>query len=206
VRALVVTPDRNTPGRNDFSGAFRPEARAFCKAHGVPVGEILQIDISADAKAKRAALLKAIPEGCDTLAIFAHGLHRKLPHLGWDTGNVPALAAALARASSAPRVILYACSTANGPGPGGDGGFADALRDALVAAGATGAQVDAHTTAGHTTVNPYVRRFDGASSAGGAWLIEPGTRAFRRWRALLRTPFRFEFPFLDAAAIAARVG
>ena len=66
------------------------------------------------------------------------------------------------------RVVLYACSTAKGENTaqdmeavGGDGGFTDRLRDLLCQAGAVDYQVDAHSTAGHTMKNPYVRRFQG---------------------------------------------
>ena len=92
-----------------------------------------------------------------------------------------------------------------GDGPGGDGGFADALRDALSERGVTG-HVDAHVTTGHTTRNPHVRRFycDGAAAGtGGDWLVAPGSPKWRRWVTALKGDMRFRFPWLTPAEIDA---
>src|SRR5690606_18287712 len=91
-------------------------------------------------------------------------------------------------------ITLYACDAARdgdsdrrddvAPGPGGDGGFADALRDALSADHHMHGHVDAHASLGHATKNPFVRRFwmDGESAdIGGDWLISPGSPAWRTW-------------------------
>ncbi|MBK7153843.1 MAG: hypothetical protein IPH72_19025 [Sandaracinaceae bacterium] len=88
------------------------------------------------------------------------------------------------------RVERYACDAARDDdadrrddvtqSAGGDGGFADQLRDALAAHGLTG-HVDAHAKPGHTTKNPHLRRFhmDGGPGVGGEWLVEPGTALWR---------------------------
>jgi hypothetical protein len=210
---LIVTPDRNTPGKSDYSGAFRPEARAFARAH--VTSDTLAIDISKPMAARRAQLLERVDSlqrgDLEAVAFFCHGLTRKLPQLGWDTRNVGELAQAIAERAAPvrPRVVLYACSAANDIGLGGDGGFADTLRDELCAAGAVWCQVDAHVGAGHTTMNPRVRRFEGrgslAGGAGGAYLVPPESRRYKRWRQLLRTEYRFEFPFRSATEIAERL-
>jgi hypothetical protein len=213
---LIVTPDRNTPGRKDFSGAFLPESLAFAvraNVHSVDRDEIrtVRIDLGGSGAARRAQLITAIAEcerPLELVAFFCHGLMRKLPQLGWDTGNVAELATALAaRMPIGARVVLYACSTAAGSGTGGDNGFADRLRDALCAAGAIDCQVDAHFGAGHATMNPRVRRFEGRGShtggVGGAWIVPPGSPKWRAWIAKLKTPYRFDFPFLPLASIHA---
>jgi len=66
-------------------------------------------------------------------------------------------------------VALMACSTGKDVKgkEGGEGSFADALRDELVEQGHEGANVAGHTTAGHTTGNPLGRYFTGKDEGGG---------------------------------------
>jgi hypothetical protein len=115
--------------------------------------------------------------------------------------------------SLVPVVALYCCSTGAASSAdayaefGGDGGFADRLRDALCVAGGVHCTVDAHTTAGHTTMNPYVRRFEGRGSrvggVGGFDLVSPKSGdLWRRWRRALReTSLRYRFPVMSVAEI-----
>lgn len=216
---LVVTPDRNTAGKKDFSGAFLPQALAFMKRMQQAAREVahVKIDLSKPMAARRKQLLTAIAaqDELTTIAFFCHGLTRKLPQLGWDTKNVGELVSALTTRSPYDarddahdlRVVLYACSTAQGEAPGGDNGFADRLRDALCASGSTFCQVDAHEGAGHTTMNPRVRRFEGHGSSnggiGGAWIVTPGSPKYKAWARRLREDphFRFDFPFMTAQEI-----
>jgi len=153
------------------------------------------------------------------VAVFCHG---------WSTGlqlvprqSVAEFAAAIRRHELAPGCIvtLYACSAGSdtlastsemsGAGPGGDGGFADRLRDALCAAGDVHCRVDAHSTPGHLARNPYVRRFEGGGSAsggiGGQWLVTPKSAHWAAWRKALAGDLRWEFPHLTAAEIHARL-
>ncbi len=210
MNALIFTGDRNAPGKKDWSHAFRPEALAFMKLRKVPAERLCVIDVSAPSAARRAAVIAALnaprTEPLELIAFFCHGLRSGL-QLGHGNQSAGELAAAI-RACSRPdvRVALYACSAAGGEGPGGDGGFADVLRDALCAAGATDCRVDAHETAGHTTQNPRVRRFEGGGSpvggTGGAWLVQPGSLLWKPWvRALRGSTLRFRFPTMSAAEI-----
>jgi hypothetical protein len=204
---LILTPDRNTQG-NDYKGAFKPEAIHFSRLHGLP--RATEIDLGLGAGARRAAVLaaiKAAPDGADVFAMFTHGLRRSLPQLGFDNSHAAALGEALAeKLAPSGVVVLYACSTGTSPnGIGeGDGGFADALRDAIVrAAPAWRGHLDAHEKAAHTTTNPWVRRFDHSTDKGGAWIVEPGSALWAKWRARLneRDPLRLRFPFLSVAEI-----
>ena len=77
----------------------------------------------------------------NVLALFCHGWKGGV-QLGPYSQDVRALVRALElRAYSDLAIVLYACSTGDGidpdgpegPAPGGEGGFADALRDALLA-------------------------------------------------------------------------
>lgn len=197
---LVLLPDRNTPHRSDWSGAFSPEARLFAQGRSDAV--VIEVPQDLPAAGKFRATIAAVEQHQpDVVAYFGHGLRRSLPQLGVSLGNVDTLGAAIAAFATAPRVVLYACSAADGFGPAGDGGLADGLRDAMVGSGATGAQVDAHRTAGHTTRNPYVRRFLADTALGGVYIVEPRTPLWPRWVEALRGPMRFKFPFLTIAAI-----
>lgn len=154
------------------------------------------------------------------LALFCHG---------WSSGvqlvaaeRVKHLARAVAkltRGSKRVIVTLYCCTAGSdtnpktpetsGAAPGGDGGFADLLRDALCAEGVVDCRVDAHTILGHTTRNPFVRRFEGAGSpvggVGGGWLVEPQSEHWHAWDKAVERELRWEFPLLDAGAIHAKL-
>lgn len=213
MRALVFTPDRNTGEKKDFTGAFRPEARAFVALHAIPLVRVCEVDISQRAEDQRhrieASLAMDGPLEC--VAFFCHGFVNGVQLGGYRNAHVARLANAIAsNAVKGVRVALYACSTGDGGGPGGDGGFADRLRDALCAAGAVDCQVDAHDSAAHTTRNPRVRRFSGQGSpfggTGGAWLVAPGSPLWGAWRrALQATDLRLRFPFMSVAEIHAEL-
>ena len=204
---LILTPDRNTT-KPDYKGAFQPEAIHFSRLHGLP--RATEIDITRGAGERRAAVFAAIekmPHDSDVFACFTHGLRRALPQFGFDNSHAVEFGRALAsRLAPSGVVALYACSTGTSPnGIGeGDGGFADALRDAIVQASpAWRGHVDAHERAAHTTTNPYVRRMDYTTDKGGAWIVEPDSALWVKWRTRLneRDPLRLRFPFMTIAEI-----
>ena len=214
---LVLAPKHNTGTKKDATGAFQPEAMAFAKRHRVPKSQVVWIDNHLSKPAMRKAVLseiekvKALSGGLQSLAVFCHGWKTGI-QFGFNLATVASLAEALADVKDV-RVPLYACNTAKGANGknsepvGGDGGFADRLRDALCEAGAVDCYVDAHTTAGHTTKNPYVRRFGGMGSpvggVGGYFLASPtNKKLFAQWRKLLKdSNLRFDFPFMTVAEI-----
>lgn len=224
---MLFTPDRNQDG-NDYGGAFLPESQLFARLYKLPAAH--RFSLAEDKKLRRrfvvAALAAAEPASLDVVAFFQHGLKASLPQLDFNRGNVGVLADALARVlkRDAP-VVLYCCSTAGGidnpqtalnEGLIGEGGFADALRDALVARGWRG-HVDAHERAAHTTKNSLCRRFRGSEPnvLGGEWIIAPDDPLYRRWRDLLdedarklepSSQLRFRFPFMTVQEIRAHVG
>jgi hypothetical protein len=217
-RILALAPKWNAAGKKDASGAFQPEALAFAKRHGVPKANVAWIDNRLSKPAMRQAVLARIAAvreqagAVEALALFCHGLAKSI-QFGFGLAQTGDLAVALCGFPRV-RVALYACNAAKGAGAdaaGGDGGFADRLRDALCEAGAVDCQVDAHSTAGHTTRNPFVRRFQGMGSevggAGGYHLVSPSHKVlFRKWKkALADTPLRFDFPFLSVAEIHGRI-
>ena len=211
IHSIGFLPDRNQRAR-DYTGAFLPSARAWARhpmhAHHPPhhaaSAQLVQIDPTSSPAAMRAATLRAI-DGLGALAVgaddlrlawFCHGFTRRIG-LGWDIAGTRELAKAaralVASDATAPTITisLYACSTGDGPGPGGDRGFADQLRDALCVEGLTSCVVLAHDTAGHAARNSRKRRFGGDGSpiggVGGSWWVAPGAPLWRAWRDAMRT-------------------
>lgn len=183
------------------SPEFRRQSAEWSRyAGGAPVVELAVASLKPEARWRLVADALAAHPGVEHLAVFCHG---------WANGLqlVPmAHVADLAKAIARPGIVvtLYACSTADGPHLGGDGGFADALRDALCEAGASACCVDAHVTAGHATRNPYVRRFVGPLAAtGGEYIIEPKSALWRPWVKALTGDFRWRFPLVATDAIRA---
>lgn len=217
--ALIFTPDRNSKLK-DFSGAFEPESIKFAALHGADADDIVRVRLSGTNDQQREQILVALRSHppADIVAFFCHGWQTGI-QLGFKTLHVGELAKAIVYGSlqpsevighesheRLPRVALYACSTGGGPG-GGDGGFADTLRDAMCKLGAVNCRVDAHDRKGHSTQNPYVRRYEGGGSSvggtGGQWIVDPAkAQLFRKWRiALVRTDLVYRFPLMTTAEI-----
>jgi hypothetical protein len=203
---LVFTGNANRSGKRDFTGAFDPEARTFAKLHG---GSVIRVPLEGSEIARRKCVLGHIGiHQPSWVAFVCHGLTTGI-ELGFRRIHVGELAEALA-AARCPRVTLYACSTSGGPGLGGDGGFADMLRDAMCRAGLTYCLVDGHVGPGHATQRPHVRRFEGNGSlvggTGGSWIVAPGSGLWKPWvRALRDTDLRFRFPRMTVGAIHAEL-
>jgi hypothetical protein len=189
---IVITPDRNTHD-NDYSGAFEPEAIRYMKA--VPgVHSLIKIDVSNGMPTRLKSLFAQLDalkgHGFSAVAVFCHGWNNGI-QAGVRNANVPDFvrrlcgAIATGTSSSDPlHVILYCCSTAAGKDSpesasevGGDGGFADILRDQFCVQGKPWVRVYAHTSRGHTTMNPQARMFEGKGSpvgiTGAEWVIRP---------------------------------
>lgn len=195
---IAICPDRNSPGRRDATGAFIPCAERWADAHG---GRVVRIDMSRPATWQAARVIEVLTAQREAfaprVAFFCHGFTRRIS-FGLSLRNVRELARAIVpvgppgstpATQGSPRVALFACASGDGPGPDGEGGYADALCDALADLTNGSALVVAHTTAGHTTRNPYKRRFAAVSrwgSMGGAWIVAPGSALWSRWRDAMR--------------------
>lgn len=215
---IAFAPRYDTPGRHDATGAFQPEASAFCRYNG---GRLVLVDNHRSAARMREEVLAALCErerkqsGRPLIAFFCHGQRRRIQFgFGVDSGGrlaeLAEACAAFGEGHPGLRIVLYACNAGAGDESlGGDGGFADRLRDALCRLGNVNCQVDAHTTPGHTTRNPFVRRFEGRGSpvggVGGYYLVDQGSKLWPRWRRALTTDFRFEFPLLTVGQIHERL-
>lgn len=220
MKILAMNASLNAHG-NDAKGAFIPQAQRFTKtrtAAGDAVTSVGFDNLIANRVKRRADFLARLHFATtgkgpiDALAYFGHGLRTGLPSAGFTLQTIDALADAI-HAVAAPRLViaLYACSTAAANAKDrdrhdGDGGFADVLRDRLSVRGHTG-WVDAHTIAGHTTINRFTRRFhmDGShEGVGGSFIVAPGSALWTKWGAALKLDegFRFGFPFVDEHVIA----
>jgi len=228
-RVATFRPAWNSPGRNDVTGAFEPEALRFSDCHRF-TGLGWRIDNRKPRLERASEFLDFLSKGrvipnddvgdfapLAVVAIFCHGSEHGLPSFGIRSPNHPRFSSddeanwtffcAELSMHVAPTVILYACSAA-GRGPSGDGALADELRDELCRRGSVHCRVVAHTTAGHATVNPFIRIVDGTGrrepGAGAKMLITPGTRLFGKLAAELRDEndtFRFRYPFMPVAEI-----
>lgn len=215
---ICLTGDRNAVGKNDYTGAFLPECKAFMSCWNLSVHK--KINLANNNTKRKDELFKEIREFAKTegtpevIAIFCHGLSKSI-QFGLTNSNVKEFAALLRELhgpyNTEVAVILYCCSTgtsAVGTGSSnqnGDGGFADALRDALCKEGFVDCRVMGHSESGHTTRNPTKRFFDGQGSSfggnGGQWIVAPKTSHFSKWRDLLKTDARFKVPFMTIAEI-----
>lgn len=215
---VVFAPALNTVGMSDATGAFVPEARAFIAAHGSSA-KVHLFDNAMPMRMRRAEVAERIarepPRSVRVLAFFCHGWRDGI-QAGYRLADVRALAEHFAPvAARAPTIVLYACDAGRDgdaeladdqePGSGGEGGFADALRAAMVRAGVQ-ATILAHTRPGHTTRNPFVRRFLADEMGGGHWVVTPGSRLWPRWvQALRETTLRYRFPLMADSEIEAEL-
>lgn len=208
MNGFVFAPETNEPGKRD-ADEFRREARKFAAQRGIAPERIRIFPNDAPRKVRRQFVTDALIgfSGLDCVAFFCHGWRDGI-QAGFSTAHMEELARVLYESCKpGARIPLYCCSTAQGAA-GGDGGFADALRDELVGK-LPGAVIDAHDRAGHTTQNPYVRRFVVGEfrEKGGAWVVDPVDSRFPVWRRMLReTDLRFDFPFMSQAQIRAEIG
>lgn len=219
---IAFHPTTNTNGKNDAGGAFIPEATHFMSFHKQLRLNRIPIDNTKTMSEMQTEVIRAI-RSChdlDAVAFFCHGFKSGI-QLGFRNGDVQYLAHVLSETfgiNSPGIVTLYACDAARDADQdreddlqefGGDGGFADLLRDALCKEGKLHCRVDAHASAAHTTMNPDVRRFEGGGSlgaVGGSYIMPRGTPLWSKWVAALKTDFRYEFPYLTTQEIHQRLG
>jgi hypothetical protein len=202
VRCLTIRVDSDT----DLE--FTREEQAFASFWSV-AKSWRHAFVDKTSKARRAASVLAFLESMgeakpgwyDSVAVFCHGL-RQSSQLGFETSSIDPFAQSLKKCLKADGCAsLYSGSNAKGVEVGEQAGhesrcFAARLHHL------TGRDVYAHTTAGHTTRNPYVVRLSGDRAE---FLIKPGSPLWSTWRRELwvleqktnRDSLRFLFPFLS---------
>lgn len=203
MRAIIFCPDSGNQYKE-----FQREAKNASKFwNSAP---IFYVPISKGSDACRKFVLDTIlgAKGpFDLVAFLCHGFRDHL-QFGFYMRHVGELADAIAsQCHPGASVPLYACSTGKtvtGP-EAGEGGFADALRDALVARGMSGGKILAHASPGHLSRSPDVRIFEIAEGEkGGAQVcdLSKNKDMYRRFRGLLHTPNgRWEIATKSAAQI-----
>lgn len=183
---------------HDASGAFIPQAVVAARVRRAMGDSVYTAPCNTVAETLAAIRAAGLEGRIDAWWYFGHGTRDSLPSIQAHASDIPALAEALLDASHRSgelRVALFACSTG-----ASRFGFASAFARALRTRGFVG-WLDAHTTAQHTTENPYVVRFYMRS---GADLIEPGEtsgvklvddheRLWMAWRDALVSDQRFRF-------------
>lgn len=183
MKALVIHPAHNSAGRHDVTGAFAPGARTFCRIYGL-AGPTSFDNTLADSARERGFIraLDSAPHPLELLAYFGHGINNGLSSAGFSgRRDTQELATAIRNvAATNMTIMLYACSAANN--------FAGPLAEGV----GGGCRVYAHTTAGHTYSNPYVKVFP-----ENRWVIAPEDSLWRNWTLKLRqTRLWAVFPFL----------
>lgn len=223
MNGLCIAPAFDSGGSHphDATGAFQPGARAFAAHYGLPAPTLIDNHATpAKREAELLAVLARTPGPLDVVALFCHGWRTGL-QLGPSLATVDVLARALRGVGAAElTVCLYACDAGedrrevgdatpvlgDDAAGAGDGSFADQLRDGLLALGAM-PRVIAHATAGHAFRNPYVRVFGRDTTAGGEWLVVPGSPAWRPWvRALAGGDLWLRMPAMTREQILAELG
>lgn len=202
MKMLIFAPDFDSPGKKDVSGAFLPGARAFARHHNaVPEDVIKRFASGVHIDQRRAQVslaIRAVDAPLDVLAFFCHGWKNGI-QAGFTLSHQLLFARLMAQhAKPNAHVLLFACDAGRdadadevddrSTGPGGDGGFADGLRDACEALGRS-VTVLAHATTGHTVENPFARRFaPDTGGKGGDWYIDPKHTLWPLWRRALMDP------------------
>lgn len=242
---LAIVPKHASEAKPGDAAEFLREARAWLKMFPEDGNELVIFDNKLPPKVRARALTAQLERfrGRDFRAVgfFMHGLRDSIQtghtcNIRRQPGYAPVVELAetlRAIMAAKPIVPLYACDAARDgnltraddkdAGPGGDDGFADGLRDAMIALDhvwARDGHVDAHITPGHTTTNKFVRRFRcnplphelTLGMVGGDWIVDPRDRKlWAAWNKALGSParkgtLRLRFPFLTVRQIHAELG
>lgn len=194
---LVLIPDRDSPPKKDWSGAFRPGADLMEKHLHATVHEIevptvdpIRLTITSADKQRlyeQAArdVLEEIEQGGWTRIVFCcHGWSTGLQlglrtnkERGGDVGNWTRFVGALRKCTGLRSVTLFACSAGDAPGSSksAHGNGVGSLASELAHLAAV--PVLAHTTAGHATRNPDLIHF--TADGTGEVPFERGTAGYR---------------------------
>lgn len=187
-KTLIITPDRNSRGRSDYSGAFDIEADALELLMGKENIDRLEFNLTGPIDERSAQVISGLydlavqKKTYEAVALFMHGTSSGI-QAGFHKKNVWQFADALLPLCADPKkltVTLYCCSVAGERMVGSNNmcpSFAGVLRDALAVRGVTDVNVYGHATRGHTTYNPYVKVWQGLGvtqpGTDGLWVVRP---------------------------------
>jgi len=88
--------------------------------------------------------------------------------------------------------IFYSCNVANG--------FLYYFNQYLIKQGFMGHKVIGHTNRGHAIQNPFVKVYSDIYP-NGEWIIQPNIKEFKIWKEILKTDFKYKYPFMDIVDI-----
>ena len=227
METLVFYSSKNSKGKKDATAVFIPESQKFATVNSVSASQncVISVDCTQTKDERKKDVIREIlcagsivSKPIDAIAFFCHGWTGGIQVGIWKKDIKEFVQALIKSCSKSLIITLYACLTAENdvpdndwarPGPGTDGGFADLLRDEMGRQGFVG-HVDAHKTAGHASMNPYVVRFECSGiddlvrgGRGGKWLIPRGT-FWGVWSQALHDPantLRYRFPFMSSSQI-----
>jgi hypothetical protein len=240
-RPIIITPDRNQH-EHDFQGAFKPESERlgrFLQTKPISAGypRTLRVDIDQPISNRMQQITDFFREvgSLDYLAFLMHGWPNATQLLDPRTPEYPNAVSALRIAlrfaslpiasdslcsseaqiystassssqsqasSSSPKIIFYACSSVD---------TAQRIFDDLVEE--FDLSVYAHTVAGHTTSNPFVKVFD-RTRPKGEMLIDESSSYWGKWRKSLAqrgedtsdvSTLRFRFPLMTQTELEAEL-
>lgn len=224
---LVLTPDRNSPPKKDYTGAFRPAARALKKRWGdrcvvieIPVPTVDPVTLTIGGAAKQRGFEEAA-DACltalrayspDHVVFLCHGWSggvqlgfRSSKQKGRDRDNFDALCNELwelrNKRAALKSICLLACSAGDEPASSksSPGTGDNSFADAL--RDRTTAPVLAHWSVGHAVHNPDLIFFDASSEPlVGGTTIQRGTALYRNARRLLGGDTWMELPTVASYA------
>lgn len=184
---LIYYCPENARGKHD-GDEFEREARAYASMHG---GFLIPLTGTRWQRRKQFVdgVIKHDDVIIERIAYFGHGVQAGLVGLTRDARE---FAKWITRCGSPSiNVVLYACLCG--------GAFAAMLRSEIARTGVT-CVVHGHTTAGHTTRNPYVTRYTSESKAHDGYLVSPKSDLWDVWRrALDADGLRFRYPYMSVA-------
>jgi hypothetical protein len=197
--AFAIAPSQNVGTQNDATGAFHVGAHAFSKAYNCPWRKYdNSLSYDKTRKAFFDAIQQACPGGLELFAYFGHGIKNALPSPHVDTeAHLDQLVEVLKPKIAKPFVaVLYACSS------GMAGGLSGKLREKL----GPDVWVYAHTSVGHSFMNPDVSEEASANSPTYRTFYPYGTDLRAAWaEALKYTDLWMRFPLLTDDLTAAWV-
>jgi len=194
---IIFYTSTNSPKKCDATGAFIPESKKFANHHG----DVICVSVPCRGKTRDQRAQVVYDElgrhdKIDTVSFACHGHPTHIQHgFGIRGKHNNARLAKILAAKDIRRVIFYCCSVARPNTKISQMSYCGDLHNELYALGCNAA-IYGHTTAGHTTQNPFVKVFINGD-VEGKFIVEPGTKDWAMWRTKLRRhqTYRFQFPF-----------
>ena len=196
--AFAIAPSQNTGTQHDANGAFHPGAQKFANAYNAPWRTFENTGKRAKVQQNFYDTIDQFcPAGIDLFAYFGHGIPSGLPSPHIYESDLDDLVRVLLPKVSKPFVcVLYACSA------GAANGFSGKLREKL----GSDVWVYAHTTVGHSYMNPDVSEEMADNTPSYRLLYPYGSDLRAAWsEALHYTDLWLRYPLLYDRALAAEV-